>query len=46
MRLRPGRQNGDGNIDEPTENCDDGNAVSGDGRSAPCLNPTRLRCTC
>jgi len=28
---------GDGNTDEPTENCDDGNAVSGDGCSAKCV---------
>ncbi len=27
---------GDGNIDKPQENCDDGNALSGDGCSAQC----------
>lgn len=28
---------GDDNVDEPTENCDDGNAVSGDGCSSKCV---------
>jgi cysteine-rich repeat protein len=28
---------GDGHIDGPTENCDDGNAVSGDGCSSKCI---------
>jgi fibro-slime domain-containing protein len=28
---------GDGNTDEPSENCDDGNSVSGDGCSAKCI---------
>jgi cysteine-rich repeat protein len=27
---------GDGNVDEPNEQCDDGNSVSGDGCSAKC----------
>jgi cysteine-rich repeat protein len=28
---------GDGNVDEPSETCDDGNAVSGDGCSSKCI---------
>jgi len=32
-----GPRGGDGNTDEPTESCDDGNTVSGDGCSAKCI---------